>query len=98
MGRGDETVKLLLETDMARVLDAMRAVSEIQEWSLDLARRRWRMADAEELGAHLQRVEGGLIVVHRWVGLLRRVLPQFIREHGLGDRGEPAKETSESAA
>ena len=101
MARGDDSLRTQLEADMARVLDAMHALSDLQEWSLTLARRRWRVADGEEFQGYVHRLELGLMVVHRWMRMLRKTLPTLRIAGLLGynrTEEEPPKEDSESAA
>ena len=97
MGRGDESVKRQVETDLAASVDAWRALVKLQEWSLVLAGRRWRAADGETFQGYIQRVESGLAVVHRWMRLLRRWLPTLDIETLLEiDQKKPAKRDSAS--
>ena len=97
MGRGDDSVKVQLETDVAAILDAKTALADMQEWSWMLARRRWRTADGESFQMYIQRVQLGLSVVHRWMRLLRLILPQLRIEQLITDSTldeEPTKEHS----
>jgi len=76
-GRGVESYKVQLESDLASVMDAYHALGDLQAWSLTLARRRWRVADAETFQGYVHRVELGLGVVHRWMVVMRQTLPAF---------------------
>lgn len=95
--RGDESVKRQLEADIAVILDARWAVREMQEWSIDLARRRWRASDGETFQAYLHRVDAGLGVVHRWMVQLRRMVGvRVVHSTTQQQTQEPPKENSVS--
>lgn len=96
MGRGDESIKVQIESDIVLILDARRALRQMQEWSWTLARRRWRTADGEEFQGYIHRIESGLIVVHRWMVLLRRVFPfRIVGTQQENKDNEPTKRNSE---
>ena len=96
MGRGDESVKAQLEADLGRVADAWYALGDLQEWGLQLARRRWRVADGEEFQECIHRIEAGLVVVHRWIQVLRRHAStlRVARLDSTDQEREPTKEDS----
>lgn len=98
--RGAESLKVQLEADMTKVVDALNAVTDVQDWALTLARRRWRVSDGEELQEYIHRLESGLIVVYRWMRLLRRRLPtvRIARLLDYHEEAGPSKEDSGTAA
>lgn len=96
MARGDESIKIQLETDLAAILDAQHALIEVQEWSWTLARRRWRTSDGEELQGYIQRLSSGLEAVHRWMRMLRSMMSAGGIDQLVRDLDQPAKENSDS--
>ena len=96
MGRGDGSVKIMLETDIAAILSAYAAVGELWDLSMVLTRRRWRQADGETFQECLHRIEVVLGMVHRWLVRLRRhPLGLEIMRNDIVE--EPTKEHSDSA-
>ena len=96
MGRGDDSIRAAIETDIAAILNAYSAVEDLWGLSLTLARRRWRTADGEIFQECLHRIEIVLGMVHRWLRLLRRH-PLGLAIMVEGREVEPAKEDSDSA-
>ena len=95
VARGDDSIRVQVETDIAAVLDAYTAVGDLWDLSLTLARRRWRTADGERFQADLLRIEMVLGMVHRWLARLRNhpLGLEIMRE---GKAKEPSKEDSAS--